>query len=189
MKFQRGFKAAANSLALEVREELSLEKESPLCPWALADHLQIPVVPLTKLIQNDPEIAGHVDYLARREPKSFSAMTVFDGTRRCIVHNHAHAKTRQRSNISHEIAHALLMHPPHPPFCEDGKRAYDPELESEAGWLGPVLLVSNEAARWAAFQGFDEYKAADHFGVSLELMRFRLRMSGATNMARRMRRK
>jgi hypothetical protein len=60
---------------------------------------------------------------------------------------------------------------------------YDLRLEAEAGWLGPVLLVPDEAARWAAAQEMDDVAAAHHFGVSVNLMRFRLRMSGALRIA------
>ncbi len=179
MKFERGFKAYANRIALEVRKDLNLDPISPLCPWSLADDLYIPVVRLRSLSAGSSALAGHVDYLANRQPQVFSAITVFRGTRRLIVHNDAHAPARQRSDLAHELAHALLLHPPHPAFCSNGDRTYNRQLESEAGWLGPVLLVSDEAARWAAVRKMTEAEAAHHFGVSLDLMRFRLRMSGA----------
>lgn len=93
---------------------------------------------------------------------------------------------RQRSNIAHELAHALLMHPPHPPFCSAGSRIYKRDLEEEANWLGPVLLVPNEAARWAMASRMSMADAAEHFQVSEELMEFRFRMSGALLIRRRM---
>ena len=189
MTFERGFKTEANAIALEVRPELGLKQQSPLCPWSLADHLHIPVLTLEVLANNNLDIAGHVDYLARREPQVFSAITIFDGVRRHIVHNHAHAPTRQRSDLAHELAHALLQHPPHPPFCTTGQRTYDSKLEAEAGWLGPVLLVPNEAARWAVANGMDEDSAGRHFGVSPGLINFRFRMSGARRLSRYMRRR
>ena len=187
MSYTRGFKAHANRLALEVREELGLEKTSPLCPWSLADSLGIPVIPLTALGRESPTAARHVDYLSNEGSSVFSAVTIFRGCKRFIVHNDAHALTRQRSNLAHEIAHALLCHPPHPPFCSSGQRVFDPRLEAEAGWMGPVLLVPNEAAHWAAATGLPDDDAAQHFGVSVDLMKFRLSMSGATRIARRRR--
>jgi Zn-dependent peptidase ImmA (M78 family) len=183
MKFERGFKTHANRIALEVRNDLNLEPTSPLCPWSLAEDLCIPVLPLTMLADDSSTLAGHVDHLANRVPQVFSAITVFHGCRRLIVHNDAHAPTRQRSDLAHELAHALLLHPPHPPFCSDGQRNFSRELEAQAGWLGPVLLVPNEAARWVAAKRLNESDAARHFGVSLDLMRFRLRMSGAERIA------
>jgi hypothetical protein len=183
MNFPRGFKAHANRLALEVRDDLDLNSISPLCPWALAQNLSIPVIPLRELSEGRPSVAEDVDHLAYRDPDVFSAITVFRGPRRLIVHNDAHAPTRQRSNLAHELAHALLMHPPHPPFCSKGQRIFNSKLEAEANWLGPVLLVTNEAARWVVSRRMNEREAAQHFSVSVDLMRFRLRMSGANRIA------
>jgi len=179
MSFDRGFKAHANRVALEVRRDLNIDAVSPICPWTLADSLCLPVIPLLSLAKESHSLARQVRYLAYRQPRVFSAMTVFHGARRIIIHNDAHAPVRQRSNLAHELAHALLMHPPHPPFCTDGSRIFDRRLEAEAGWLGAVLLVPNEAARWAMAHGKNERDAAHHFGVSVDLIRFRLRTSGA----------
>lgn len=185
MTLRRGFKTEANKLSLEVRAELGLPDHSPLCPFALAEHLHIPVYTLKALAEADPDISAHVVLLAESHRSAFSAITVFNGRRRCIVHNHRHAPVRQRSNLAHELAHALLMHPPHPPFCEAGSRVYQRELEDEASWLGPVLLVSNEAARWAVARRMTVRDAAAHFEVSEDLMQFRFRMSGAQQIWRR----
>lgn len=184
MKFERGFKAHANAIALDVREELGVESHAPLCPWGLAAHLEIPITTLQALANANPRLAGHVNYLARRQPRVFSAITLFDGNKRFIIHNDGHAPTRQRSNLAHELAHALLLHPPHPPFCSRGQRIYNRALEAQAAWLGPVLLISNEAAQWAVANGMTEDAAARHFGVSRDLLIFRLRMSGAHRINR-----
>lgn len=177
MTLKRGFKAQANGLALEVRTELGLAPYFPLCPWKLAEHLCIPVLTLQELV--DPEVADHIQFLAHSEPSVFSATTIFHGSKRRIVHNHGHAPVRQRSNLAHEIAHALLQHPPHELLCSSGERVYERALEEEAAWLGPLLLVSNEAAYWAMANNLDLMAAANHFKVSEELMEFRFRMSGA----------
>lgn len=163
--FPRGFKAEANRISLSIRRELGLEPHSPLCPRSLAEHLLIPVVQLRDLSQKHPVIAKHVDYFVNVNPWVFSAITIFHGSHRLIVHNDCHAPTRRRANIAHELAHALLHHPPHPPFCKRGKRVFNHQLENEASWLGPTLLVSNEAAHWARRSGMTEGTAALHFGV------------------------
>jgi Zn-dependent peptidase ImmA (M78 family) len=181
---RRGFKSEANKLAIDVRGELGLSSNSRLCPFALAESLLIPVFTLQALVALDEQLAQHVALLINSHRSAFSAITVFNGRRRCIVHNHRHAPVRQHSNIAHELGHALLMHPAHPPFCSAGSRIYRAELEEEANWLGPVLLVPNEAARWAIRMPVAE--AAKHFGVSEDLMSFRLRMSGAHHIHRRM---
>jgi len=182
---RRGFKSEANELAVDVRAELGLRHYSPLCPFALAESLCIPLFTLEELLTLDAALADHVELLVDGHPSAFSAMTVFNGRRRCIVHNHRHAPVRRRSNIAHELAHALLRHPPHPPSCAAGNRIYKRELEEEANWLGPVLLVSNEAARWAMARRMSLTEAAAHFDVSEELMEFRFRMSGAQQIRRR----
>jgi Zn-dependent peptidase ImmA (M78 family) len=146
------------------------------------------VITLAELASADPTIAGDVEHLACRASKVFSAITLFDGTKRSIVHNHGHAPNRQCSNLAHELAHALLMHPPHPPFGASGQRVYERKIEAEAGWLGPVLLIPNEAARWAVARGMSEEAAADHFGVSQDLVKFRYRMSGAHRISHYQRR-
>jgi hypothetical protein len=188
MTLRRGFKSEANSLALEVRAELGLSRFSPVCPFAIAENLCIPVFTVRSLMALDGQFAEQATAFIDNNRSAFSAITVFNGGRRCIVHNHYHVHVRQRSNLSHELAHALLMHPPHPPFCSSGDRVYKRELEEEAGWLGPVLLVTNEAARWALAQGMSVTDAAKHFEVSEDLMGFRFRMSGAHKIQQRWRR-
>lgn len=63
--------------------------------------------------------------------------------------------------------------------------ACDPEAEAEAAWLGPALLVSSPAAIKIAVEGIDHADAAEAYGVSLDLMRMRLGVTGATTIAKR----
>lgn len=185
MKFERGFKSYANKLAIQVRQELGLAEHAPLDPWMLAKDLGIPVVTISELADSHPEIAPHVDYLAGKGSSVFSAITVFSGHRRVIVHNDAHAPNRQRSDLAHELSHTLLAHPPHPLFGSDGDRVYDRRMEGEASWMGPVLLVPNEAAHWIVDQRMDDNVAARHYGVSHQLLEFRLQTSGAKRRMKR----
>lgn len=185
MTLRRGFKSEANNLALEVRAELRLPNHARICPFEIAENLDIPVYSLRSLLSVDDTLTDQVSALANHHRSAFSAITVFNERRRCIVHNDAHVPVRQRSNLSHELAHALLMHPPHPPFCDSGNRTYKRELEEEANWLGPVLLVTNEDARWAVANAMSIAEAAKHFDVSEDLMEFRFRMSGAKNIRQR----
>jgi hypothetical protein len=74
---RRGFKREANEFALEMREELGLRAESPLCPFSLAQHLEIRVVSLMDLCQQNPDVARRVSYFAERKPSAFSTVTVW----------------------------------------------------------------------------------------------------------------
>ena len=58
------------------------------------------------------------------------------------------------------------------PFA--GKRAYDKEMEEEANWLGPALLISDEAAMHIAAMGLTIAKASDMYGASEPLVQMRL---------------
>jgi hypothetical protein len=105
---RRGFKKEAHALAREVRADLGLTPADPLDPFALASFLEIPVYPLSDLRDGAAEEVRH---LMERDPSAFSAVTIFESMRKTIWHNDGHALVRQRSNLAHEIAHALLFHP------------------------------------------------------------------------------
>jgi Zn-dependent peptidase ImmA (M78 family) len=117
MALRRGFKAAAKEIARQIRTELRLSITAPLNPWALAEHLGIPVVELSSMVGVVPNA---VRYFSTDNPSEFSAVTVFDGLRRAIVYNDSHARCRQCSDITHELSHGLLLHPPRPALDERG---------------------------------------------------------------------
>ena len=185
MRLRRGFKTEAHAIAREVRAELGLRTDAPLDPRALADLLDVPVAGLSELARTEP---ASVHQLSSLEPEAFSAVTVFRGTRRAIWHNDGHAPGRQASNIAHELAHALLLHEPGAGVDADGARDWDPVAEAEAGWLGPALLISDEAAIAIAREGTPHEDAARIYNVSLRLLRFRLGVTGAELRVARARR-
>ncbi|WP_291846576.1 ImmA/IrrE family metallo-endopeptidase [Bradyrhizobium sp.] len=184
MALRRGFKAEANWWARSVREELGIAPHLPICPWKLAELLGFPVVALSEYEKIDPAVG----YLASTNGRGeFSAITLFSGTARLIIHNDSHALKRQAANIAHELAHGVLFHPPKPPFDVQGTRHYDPVIEEEANWLGPALLVSEEAANHIARMELTPAKASDVYKVSEQLMLMRLNVTGALIRASRRR--
>ncbi len=184
MAFRRGFKSEAQTIARDIRSEIGLRPLDRLDPWCLAGHLDIPIFGLSEF-QGDAPFAAQ--YFSVSEPDCFSAVTVFRGNRRAIVHNDSHAVVRQASNIAHELAHALLLHPPTPALDDIGCRAWDQVIEDEANFLGPLLLVSDEAAVHIVLHGVSQVEAARQYGVSVPLLRLRLNMSGAYVRVRRIR--
>lgn len=177
-----GFKSEANALAREVRHELKLRPADPLDLWALAHELDIPVETLSSWESSAPLAARH---FAGVEPDAFSAVTVFRGRRRLIVHNDAHTKGRQASNLAHELSHALLQHPPTPALDDRGCREWDQDMEDEATWLGGAFLISEEATLLVARQSLSVAEVAQRYGVSEPMVRFRLNVTGAiTRVAR-----
>ncbi len=175
-KYRRGFKKEASAYAREFRDELGLKPHAPLCPWQLAEHLAIPVIPLSKFHNKIPEA---VSYFTKQDTKSFSAVTVFDGTRRLIVHNDAHDPLRQAANVCHELSHGILQHPPDKIFNECGCRNFNQEYEDEANWLGPALLISEEAALHIVKTGMEIDEAIEHYRASKQVINMRINVTGA----------
>src|SRR5206468_3986044 len=139
-------------------------------PWTLACHLEIPVVPLSSYAGL---AADAVQHFHRVDRSAFSALTVFDGSRRLIVYNDSHSIGRRASDLAHELAHALLLHRPGPAL-DRGCRRWDAEQEDEADWLAGALLISEEAALQIARSGEPLEEAAKRCRISQALIKFRL---------------
>ena len=183
MGFRRGFKTEARNLAQETREELALTPFDKLDVYVLAESLAVPVLPLSAMEAEAPAVR----HLLTVEQEVFSAVTVFNGPRRTIVHNDGHAPVRQRSNLAHELAHALLHHPPTPALDAKGCRIWNQDIEDEANWLSGCLLIPEEAALAIAFGRQTAEAAALHFDVSPPMVRFRVNATGARRRAERAR--
>ena len=93
---RRGFKTEANAIAREVRAELSLSSTAPLDVWRLAEHLDIPVIPLSGFHEAAPHAAR---LFLNGGEETFSGVTVFRGSNRTIVFNDAHVAGRQASDL------------------------------------------------------------------------------------------
>ena len=184
VQFRRGFKTQAERLSMELRAELRLGVMDRLEPRSLAQHLAIPVADLGDLLASGASAAA-VYHFRRVATDVVSAFTLVDGYRRLIVVNDAHAPTRQASDLAHELSHVLLEHEAHRGVIQNGCRVWDDTMEAEANWLGGALLVPRDGALRVARQGIAIDDAAMHFGVSEQMMRWRLDHTGAVFQARR----
>lgn len=175
---RRGFKAEAERIAESVRTELGLKPWQPLDCLALADDLSIDVITLRELRRH-----GAKEESIRRlisADAGFSATTVCAGTKRLIVYNPRHAPGRRANSLAHELSHVLLEHEPKPALADGGCRHWDDEEEAEADWLAAALLVPREGAlRWMGRVG-DLERGAEHFGVSVDLFRWRVNHTGVS---------
>jgi Zn-dependent peptidase ImmA (M78 family) len=183
MAYRRGFKTEAHGIAEEIRAELGLHPLDALDPRRLAELLEVPIVGLSEMVRDAPVIA----YLLHTERSVFSAVTVFRGPRRLIVHNDGHAMTRQNSNLSHELAHALLLHTATPALDDRGSRLWNEDLEDEAAWLAGALLISEAATIEIARGRWTRNDAAIRFAVSERMVQFRMNATGAVKRVSRMR--
>jgi Zn-dependent peptidase ImmA (M78 family) len=184
MAYRWGFKTEANDIAREIRGEFGLGPLAPLDPRVLAESLEIPVLALSEFVAVAPTVA----YLRDREPEAFSAVTVFSGRHRTIVHNDAHRPARQNSDIAHELAHGLLQHPPTPALNDKGCRNWSQDIEDEATWLAGALLVTEDATLFIVRRGMSREVVAERFQVSEQMIQFRLNATGAVKRIERARR-
>lgn len=174
--FRRGFKAEANRIALRVRQQMDLAPHAPIDPAAVCAHFEIELLELSEVEPDSPFLGTHRD--------AFSAVTVPRGLTTAIVHNDRHHPHRQRSNICHELAHCFLGHECAPPLLENGDRSRDSGIEAEANFLAGVLLITNEAAKRIMLDGL-YHQAQGIYGVSKQMLDFRLGASGAQTIYRR----
>lgn len=183
---RHGFKSECESLAAAVRAELGLGTRARLDPRVLAAHLVIPLHPVSELAGSVGDAVRHVVDVDR---SALSAVTIFpDWPRRhrVIVFNDANSPARQNSDIAHELAHGLLLHQPRHPFML-GCRDYRRSEEDEAAWLAGCLLVPREAALQVAWLRLAMGTAAVEYGVSRQLMTWRVNQTGARLQAERAR--
>ena len=181
---RRGFKADAERVAAELRSELQLDIVDRLDPLQLADHLAIPVFGIAQVAEASG-IDGFAAYFTVSDPDAFSAVTIFRGSRRLIVHNESHHPNRRASNLAHELSHSILEHEPTPLVSSDGQRYWMREVEEEASWLGAALLVPREGALAFLKRNWAIPKIATRFGVSESLCQWRIRQTGVVYQVER----
>jgi Zn-dependent peptidase ImmA (M78 family) len=143
----------------------------------LAKHLNATIVALSEFGDEYPDAVAQ---LLKRDPGAFSAMTVpIEDGRRIIVVNDSHDTGRQNANIAHELAHIVLGHEFTLPIDTSGCRVIDQEVEEEANWLGPTILIPDEAALHILRREMSTDEAKKTYGVSGPLLRMRINASGA----------
>jgi Zn-dependent peptidase ImmA (M78 family) len=176
MTLRRGFKTEANWYARQFRLELGLALHGPLCPWRLAEHLCVPVYKLSEFAERNPQAAYFLNPEGLWE---FSGATFISGRRRLIVINDGHSPKRQASDLSHELSHCILAHAPSLQSSITGPRQYDRTQEEEANYLGPALLISEEAALAIARRAITKTEASAEYSVTEEVIQMRLNLTGA----------
>ena len=179
-KLRWGFGTEANAWARDLRDEMNVARDAPLCPLELAEHLYVPVYLGSQLPLDQRTRQFLLGAVGRRE---VSAGVFYVGTTAVIVANDAFGPKRLASDIAHEIAHILLRHKPIGFSHKTGRHVYDQEAEDEAARLGPTLLVSEEAALLACelIHGNETTLAelSDEWSVSTHVIQMRINLTGA----------
>jgi Zn-dependent peptidase ImmA (M78 family) len=136
----------------------------------------------------DPTV---LQILLKEDPDSWSAVTVSVGNRDLIILNSSHTGGRPASDLMHELAHILTGHTPgRVDVSEDGLlmlNTYDKGQEAEAAWLAGALLLPREALLFLRKNGISTERALKIYGVSIDMLNYRLRMTGVDLQLRRAR--
>ena len=183
---RRGFKSWCEKASAEFRSHLGLGLAERLDPRDLARHLGV-------LIWTPHDVPGlssrSIEQLTKVDPGSWSAVTVAAGGQNLVIVNSAHAPTRQRSSLAHELAHVILNHRPATTSVSDKgllfRDHYDVEQEEEADWLGGALLLPREGLLSVYRRSSSSEVIGQIFGVSSKLIDWRLRMTGVLVQAKR----
>lgn len=184
--FARGFKNWCETIALQRRRALGLAPVDPLPPDRLAASLSVTVRNVDEVPQLD---ATSRRVLLHRDPDSWSAVTITDGTKSVVILNSTHSRGRSASDLMHELAHLIIGHQPgRIDLTEDGAlmlNTYDRQQEDEANWLAGCLLLPRPALLWLRRERLVLSEAARHFGVSQDMLQYRLRVTGVDYQVRR----
>ena len=184
--FKRGFKAWCERVSLEKRAELGLRATDPLNPANLAGILGIEVWAPSDVPGLSREC---VETLLHEDPDSWSAVTLRLPGADLIILNSAHSVARQNSDLMHELAHILLAHTPTRVDVTDDQqlllRTHDGTQEEEASWLAGCLLLPRPALLEILRLGGATREAARKYGVSLDMLTYRIRVAGVEIQARR----
>lgn len=180
-KFKRGFKKWSDDKSIELRTQLGLKEIDPLCAFDLSEHLGIPIFTPNQIngLEND-----EVEHLLKEGSQHWSAATVpLPNDEHLVLHNPSHSKTRQQSNIMHEIAHILCGHEVDTNSIVSSLsgflRNHDAEQEQEAEWLGACLQLPKPALLWALKEGMAIPDMSEYFTASTHMVTYRLNVSGA----------
>lgn len=174
---QRGFKAFAEKLAVEVRTEMGIPAHGRLCAFQLTQFLGIPTLGFSKLTKGAMSAGVTEKQLAAFE-NEVHGVCIPLGTARAILYNDKSHPARQQSDVAHEASHILLRHPL-ADIVSGAVGQRSKELEEEAAHLGGVLLLPMPAALHVLRQRMSIDAAAAEYGISAEMVNYRCNVSGA----------
>jgi Zn-dependent peptidase ImmA (M78 family) len=177
--FRRGFKSWCETTSAQFRTVLGLSAADVLPAKQLADHIGVIVVDVREV----PGLsAKSLRQLTEKDRESWSAMLVRHANHRVVVMNTSHSTGRQSSSLMHECAHVILNHEPEEAGHVAGGilmvSGYRPQQEAEADWLAGTLLLPRVALLSIVQLGMSRQDAANLYGVSDDMLRMRLDLTG-----------
>lgn len=182
---RHGFKAQAERLSAQARQDLGLMPAAPLDPWLYAQHISVVVLDFNVIdLSADCKLR-----LLVTDGESWSGMTLREGGVTAIVVNPSHSRARQSSTLMHELAHIILKHvPARVEISSSGLLLlsdYSEDAEAEADWLAAAMLLPRDSLIARRRRGETIAAIAAAFGTSEQLCEWRVRMTGVDVQLRR----
>ena len=113
---------------------------------------------------------------------SWSALTMRIGPHHLIVYKPVPSAGRRNSVIMHELSHIILGHVLATAcILEDGSLVpgnFDQDQEDEADWLAGALLLPRPALMSIRKRGLSDQAACEEHLVSMDMLKWRFRMTG-----------
>lgn len=177
-KFKRGFKKFAENKSIELRKAVGVKPSQPLSGISLATYLNVKVLYPPDI----PEIDSYsLKCLLRGSDSEWSGVALQLSSQTIVIINNSHSSARQESTIMHELAHIVCGHSMGEfKVLSEGifLRSFNREHESEAEWLGGCLQLPAVALYFCYKNGLSDQEIAQKFNSSIEMVRFRMNMSG-----------
>lgn len=179
---ERGFKAWSERTSNLIRKELEIGLEQPFNVEKMADYLGVRLwTPqnVSGLALSDHKI------LQEKHWQEWYGVGLQDSEGGIVIYNPRQSLRRQRSDISHELAHFLLEHEPSKLILSESKaleqiwfRSYDQKQEDEANCLAWALLVPRDGLIRLVRRNSSISEIAASFEVSEQLARYRVNSTG-----------
>ncbi|MDE2113167.1 MAG: ImmA/IrrE family metallo-endopeptidase [Alphaproteobacteria bacterium] len=123
-----------------------------------------------------------IEQLTKRDPDSWSGLTIKESGQTCTVLNSKHPKSRQSHTLMHELSHIILKHVPSRVDIADGGilllSDFSKEQEEEADCLSGSLLLPRPLLLRLRGSGKSVSEIAQEHDVSTQLCQWRVRMTG-----------
>ena len=178
MALRRGFKSEAERIAGRVQADLGLSAEEQIEPELIAELLGIEVKAGDELLPRE-----RFQELQEIQADAFSACTLRPSPDRVVVvYNPLSSKTRQKSDVAHELAHVLLNHDMSlvQRLGEVTFFSCNPVQEEEAAWLSGCLLLPRALLLAEVRRRANARDIANKHGVSERMAQYRLGVTGVT---------
>jgi Zn-dependent peptidase ImmA (M78 family) len=155
---------------------MGLLAHQPIDPFLFAESLSIGCIPHKDICKESPNFEC-------LNSSSWSAMLIRSGNFALIVFNSSLASVRIFSSIVHEIAHYILDHRTVSLFSQYYlfQRDYTAAQEAEANCLSYTLLLPRPMILKYAMQNAKADQIMEETGLSLDLVRYRISISGVRN--------